>query len=429
MLRFIFFTILGLHFTHATSQTDAETAARGAHDRVVVAAVTDTELQTFPRPSSTLEVADHPAGEDSLVMTPMSDGPHLWRPMRVAGVGSTTIAINDSGSREPFAGDHAPPPSLQSATGSQEAALSRSHRQPTTDKETLELPDKAPYAPTSCILCFKHSVVAGANLMSFACRILSGFSATVAGIGVSNFLSNDSIFGGASPSSTPAPIFYNATNGTAYSVDSAPIPSVTTMITVWGSIGAVFFKSLENSLTAIGKREEIRLLSYEQPLRQFAQEAEGKKTFTNEELHHFLLGQNKFVTFPGKVNLTVQLVAYNGLCFLESVSELLLAMCTSVTASTTTSGITNINLLHLESMDTYRKLTLILGLATGTLWGLEKKRRTLKQSCEDWLVNHRMARLYLIWVQQIEESDLYKEIHALPIAEQAPVIDTQPDAQ
>lgn len=238
------------------------------------------------------------------------------------------------------------------------------------DREAAEVPDMADYSPNAFVRGFKRGMISVSDKASLVCKILGACCSILLAIGVGDYMAGGSFL-------------------------SSDLQS---KISILSAAGIAVFKTLGELLDKIKLRDECRLISYDSRDQFLAMRASQYPDiyYSANEIKDYLRQNNGFVTLPRPSSFAMRSFLFNVMCFFESV----LGMCWAITAGlssiTTISGLSDQNLINLNSMATYRTLTIVFTATTAIIVLLDKNRQQLKMNCEGWIINYEMLIRYFI---------------------------------
>jgi len=248
------------------------------------------------------------------------------------------------------------------------------------EKALAEIPEDVKVVPSPCVQGFKRAYTSFADGVSLFSLVLYGLSGVASGLGGVDYLSNNAFL---------------------------PIDVMVSVIGL-GLIGSALFKYLWVSLSYVKKMDQKRLVSYEKR----AEELETGQ-FTDAQLTEKFERANIFLIYPSYSMVTARQFLFNFICCSETVSSTLLAISGGILATSSASGITGKDLLHMGSQDFYLGMSQGSAFAHAIIYLLHSKAAELKERCEAWLTVQQLAKQYLIQVSGIEKEDIYKKIYKL----------------
>ena len=248
------------------------------------------------------------------------------------------------------------------------------------ERALAEVPEDVKVVPAPCVQGFKRAYTSFADGLSLFSLIFYGISGVASGLGGVDYLSHNAFL--------PADVMVS--------------------IVGLGLIGTALFKYLWVSLSYVKKMDQKRLISYERRATELETEC-----FTDAQLTERFERANIFLMYPSYTAVTARQFLFNFVCCSETVSSTLLAIAGGVFATSSASGITGKDLLHMGSQDFYLGMSQASALAYTIIFLLHGKAQDLKERCEAWLTVQQLAKLYLMQVSGIKKDAIYKDINDL----------------
>ncbi|CAO5680724.1 MAG: hypothetical protein HEEMFOPI_00551 [Holosporales bacterium] len=253
------------------------------------------------------------------------------------------------------------------------------------DKEAATIREMARCIPTPCVRWFKEKLVNASDTLALSSKILGGLCGILVTIGGCNY-------------ATDLKIFDQSTQNQVVSI---------------AGICFVILDKLPIYLKKVKVRDELRLMSYART-EEFQHQKEDELGrgiyYTNDEIITYLKeNHDKFNLLPSQNAIFWRRFFFNAMCVVESVIAILNAYTLAFFAVSGYSGLSDQNLLSLQSQEMYKYITTAMLLTCGTLYLLDKKKTELKEACEEWLQANSMMKNYFLRIENIPEKDLYSK--------------------